>query len=191
MRHRVPGHFATKFINRVVASQLRRPLRLLLLCTVPLGGCLAAKFQGEFVSATAQPPQSSHPLIGAWEGSWQSQAEGDNHVARAVISMKSQGSYEVRLEMSDFEPQPGLSLFPFEKYWIALPDLSVTTTSGGAEQFQAKARLRLAYKTLRIADAMTLRGKIEGESLHIQFTTDDAVHEVDCGQIDLRRIVSQ
>jgi hypothetical protein len=176
------------FISTIAASRwCWQRASILLLSIIPLTGCLGEKFEHDFSSAKIQPSRSTAPLVGAWEGSWQSTAQGGDHVARAVVTLNSQNKYEISLELVDFEPQPGVSNFPFDKYWIELRDVSLATTSGQTEQFQTKTRLRKAYKSNLIAEAMTLQGSIQRDTLQIQFSTNDALNELDQGRIDLQR----
>lgn len=180
------------FTNTVAVVRWRRYWTLsLLLCMVPLVGCLGAKFHRDFSSVAAQPSQPSRPLVGAWEGSWQSSAEGGKHAARAVVSLNSQSRYDIQLELSAFEPEPGVSNFPFDKYWIELRQISVTAASDAVEQFQTKTRIEKANRSNLISEAMTLQGNFQGDSMQIRFSTNDALHELDQGRIELRRIAAQ
>jgi hypothetical protein len=170
-------------------SQCGKTLRTIpILCLIALTGCLGAKFQSDFSALAVQTTQPSDPLVGAWQGSWSSAAEGSSHVARAVVSSNSDGTYVVKLELSDFEATPGFSNFPNDKYWMELRDISLTSVSGATHQFQTKTRLLESDRCDLIAEAINLQGAINGASLQIQFSTNDALNELDHGQIELYRV---
>jgi len=105
--------------------------------------------------------------------------------------LNSLGNYNVQLEWSDFELEPGVSNFPFDKYWIELRDIPVASLPGATKEFQTKIGLEKAHKSNLIAVAMTLRGNTQAHSLHIQFSTNDALNELDHGQIELHRLAAQ
>jgi hypothetical protein len=192
MRYDLPNQRALMLTPALPAALRRRCLTLLpLLCMSLLSGCLGAKFNRDYSSSAARPTQPSSPLEGAWEGSWQSSAQAGNHIARAVVTLNSRGNRNVQLELSDFELEPGVSNFPFDKYWIDLRDIPVGSTVGAIKQFQTKIGLEKAHKSNLMAVAMTLQGNAQEDSLRIQFSTNDALNELDHGRIKLHRIVSQ
>lgn len=187
MRNRIDGHRFLIFKNSFVS-----PLQiLLLLCVLPLAGCVAADFDRDFSSMQRRPPQVSHPFVGAWRGSWQSARQPGNHVARAIVYLNSNGHYDVRLEMSDFVPGSGSSTFPFDKYWIDLNDIWLTANLGTSDHFQTKTQLKRAYRSTLVMEAMTVQGNIQGDSLRIRFSINDALNELDCGQIEMQRVLSK
>jgi hypothetical protein len=145
---------------------------------------LAASFQRDYLAIQAQPYQPGHPFAGAWEGSWHSAQHGDMRSARAIISLNNNGKYTVRLEMSHFGPADDV---PSNKFWIDLPNVSTQTNLGEANEFNAKTWLRNAYRSNLIAEAMALKGTIHGDSLEIDFSTNDALKQIDHGHIELRR----
>jgi hypothetical protein len=155
---------------------------------VPLAGCVGAKFQSDFSTMAVQAPQPAYPLVGTWEGSWQSSAQPGTHAARAVVSVNPRGTYVVQLEMAACEPEPGVSILPFHKYWIELHDISAATTSDSASHFNTKTRIKKANRSNLVAEAMTLQGTVQRDSLQIQFSTNDALDELDHGRIELHRV---
>jgi hypothetical protein len=165
-----------------------RPSKLLqmlpLLILISCAGCMAASFQRDYLSMQAQPYQSSHPFAGAWEGSWHSDQHGEGRRVRAIISLNRNGKYNVLLEMSHFGPVGDVSS---NRFWIDLPDVSAQMALVESNEFDAKTRLRDAYRSYLIAEAMILKGTVHGNSLEIDFSTNDALHQIDHGLIELRR----
>jgi hypothetical protein len=103
--------------------------------------------------------------------------------------LNSRGKHNIRLEFSDFELEPGVSNFPFDKYWIELRNLPIASSVGASNEFQTKIGLEKAHKSNLIAVAMTLQGCTQGDTMHIQFSTNDALNDLEDGRIDLRRLV--
>ena len=143
-------------------------------------GCLP--FESRYASASREPAPPNDPLAGAWQGEWHSDLGPGQHSVRAIISMTTPSRYDVWIEMSGFGNVVAS--------WIEAPDLSLEKLPDGTEGFQAKLPL-VRHNTRGAsvwAEAVELQGSLHDQSLRMTYRTNDALRELDHGQVELRRV---
>ena len=163
-----------------------RTLLWILLFALPSAGCMESHFSREFSRMEGQPLQPDKPLIGAWQGTWESNGDGSHRTARAAIVSNARGHYDMLLMLTDFDPVPGDLTLAGEEYSIGLQDVSVSDAPDGTATFAARIRLRTIRDGL-VAEAMTFRGNFNTNRLEIEFGTNDAIRELQAGRIVLNR----
>jgi hypothetical protein len=163
-------------------------MALLLLCIASLPGCEDVTFDYNYSSVAHHPLEPSHPLVGAWKGFWHKVGLSEYHDARAVIFLNSRGDYTINLELSAFDFEPNEIRLPFDAYCLEVRNLSFLRSPESAEEFATKMAIKKAYRSHLVSEAITLQGRIEIDALRIRFTTNDALTNLEQGEITLNRV---
>jgi hypothetical protein len=148
-----------------------------------VGGC--ARFEAEYAQASRQSINPDEPLAGAWQGEWQSDANGDPRPIRAVVRATSPTQYEISLELSGFGN--------IIASWIEGADLVLNKSSDGNYEFKIKMPL-VAHNVRGAnvwAEAVELMGTTDGKTLRIRYRTNDAMRDLDQGHAQLQRVTTQ
>ena len=156
---------------------------------VLLGGCVPSSFTPAFDRAARLPADPRQPIVGAWQGEWVSADGGAAGPARLVVTAAPAGTGGAG--------SSGAAADSFTMELVGFPQADVDErfaaqavvdpADGPVRDFAAKVPAVVSPDTGICVLALGLQAHADGDAMHVSYWVNDALKQVDAGQIDLRR----